>query len=76
MKKNWKTAAIAVLLTAAVLLAAAVAYDATVVTTALRMPVQGGEGMVAVAGLGAALAAIAFSVRELRRMRRWRLVRA
>ena len=72
--KNLKTAAIAVLLAAAVLFAAAVAYDATRMTIALGLPVQGGEG--AVAGLGAALAAIAFSVRELRRMRRGHLASA
>lgn len=74
--KNLKATAIAVLLTAAALVCAAIAYDATLVTVALGMPVQGGEAIVAVAGLGAALGAIAFGIRELRRMRRGRLAHA
>ena len=68
--KNSKTALIAVALVAAALVAGAVLYDATLVTAALGLPVQGGEGAVAVAGLGASLAAAVFGIRELRRARR------
>lgn len=74
--KNLKAAAIVVLLAAAALDCAAIAYDATLATIALGLPVQGGEAVVAVAGLGAALAVITFSVRELQRTRRWRLTSA
>lgn len=74
--KNLETAAIAVLLTAAALVGAAIACDATLVTIAPGMPAQGGGVIVAVAGLGAALGAIAFGIRELRRMRRGRLAHA
>ena len=74
--KTLETAAIAILLTTAALVGAAIACDVTLVTIALGMPVQGGEAVVAVAGLGAALAAIAFGIRELRRMRRGRLAHA
>ena len=68
--KNSRIAAIAVLVAAAILLAAAVVYGATLPTVALGLPVQGGEGAVAAAGLGTALAVIAFGVRELWRAHR------
>jgi hypothetical protein len=74
--KNLTPAAIAGVITAACLLAGAVAHDATLVAAVLGMPVQGGEGVVATAGLGTALAAVAFGLRALRRMRRGRLARA
>lgn len=74
--KTLKTVAIAVLLTAAALVGAAIACDATLVTIAPGMQAQGGEAVVAVEGLGAALAATAFGIRELRRMRRGRLAHA
>ena len=68
--RNSRIAAIAVLVAAAILLAAVVVYDATLPTVALGLPVQGGEGTVAVAGLGTALAAIAFGARGLWRAHR------
>ncbi|QNN47384.1 hypothetical protein H9L17_04325 [Thermomonas brevis] len=71
-----ETTAIAILLTAAALVGAAIACDTTLVTIAPGMPAQGGEAVVAVASLDAALAAIAFGIRELRRMRRGRLTHA
>lgn len=44
---------------------AAVAYDATLIADALGAPAQGGEGVVAMAGLGIAFAAVAFGLRGL-----------
>lgn len=74
--RNPKTAAIAVLIAAALLVAAAIADDATPVTVALGLPVQGGEAVVALAGVATALTALAFGVRELRRVLRARRARA
>ena len=44
---------------------AAVAHDATVVAEAFGMPVQGGEGVVAMTGLAVASAAVASGLRGL-----------
>lgn len=43
----------------------AVAYDATLIADALGAPPQGGEGVVAMAGLVLALAAVASGLRGL-----------
>ena len=44
---------------------AAVAYDATLIADALGAPAQSGEGVVAVAGLAVAFAAVACGLRGL-----------
>ena len=44
---------------------AAVAYDATPIADALGMQVQGGEGVIAVAGLTIAIAGVACGLRGL-----------
>ncbi len=44
---------------------AAVAHDATLVADALGAPAQGGEGVVAVAGIAVAFAAVASGLRSL-----------
>ena len=44
---------------------AAVAHDATLVADALGAPAQGGEGVIAVAGLTIAIAAVACGLRGL-----------